>query len=86
MRLLWRTAITCRNVHGELALLFILVFYDGPVQFVDNGFRLPDQGNDKKIISLDNKATVSEAELDIILETRIVHESVVAQSQKNVSS
>ena len=68
LRLLWRTAITCRNVHGELALLFILVFYDGPVQFVDNGFRLPDQGNDKKIISLDNKATVSEAELDIILE------------------
>ena len=48
LRLLWRTAITCRNVHGELALLFILVFYDGPVQFVDNGFRLPDQGNDKR--------------------------------------
>lgn len=68
LRLLWRTAITCRNIHGELALLFILVFYDGPVQFVDNGFRLPDQGNDKKILSLDNKATVSEAELDIILE------------------
>ncbi|RCK63503.1 Mitochondrial outer membrane protein IML2 [Candida viswanathii] len=68
LRLLWRTAITSRNIHGELALLFLLVFYDGPVQFVDTGFQLPNSALAKSIISLDNKATVSESELDKILE------------------
>ncbi|EMG49978.1 Mitochondrial outer membrane protein IML2 [Candida maltosa Xu316] len=68
LRLLWRTAITSRNIHGELALLFLLVFYDGPVQFVDNGFHLPGQSLNQNIISLENRATVSDSELDRILD------------------
>ncbi|KAK6872671.1 Inclusion body clearance protein IML2 [Candida tropicalis] len=69
LKLLWRTAITCRNIHGELALLFLLVFYDGPVQFVDTGFQLPNSNSAKSIITLDNKATVSDSELDKILDS-----------------
>ncbi|CAK9436785.1 uncharacterized protein LODBEIA_P13070 [Lodderomyces beijingensis] len=68
LKLLWRTAITSRNVHGELGLLFLLMFYDGPVQFVDTGFRLPNAKNDKKIISLENNTTISDAELVQIME------------------
>ncbi|CAI5757249.1 unnamed protein product [Candida verbasci] len=68
LKLLWRTAITSRNIHGELALLFLLVFYDGPVQFVDNGFQLPNSNNNKTILNLENKSTVSESELSKILE------------------
>lgn len=69
LKLLWRTAITSRNIHGDLALLCLLVFYDGPVQFVDVGFQLP--GNEdskiKDIISLDGKVTVTDSELKKIM-------------------
>lgn len=75
LKLLWRTAITSRNIHGELALIFLLVFYDGPVQFVDVGFKLPEQENSnaRSVIQLDGKASVSEAELDVILESPSLH-------------
>ncbi|EGW32643.1 uncharacterized protein SPAPADRAFT_153841 [Spathaspora passalidarum NRRL Y-27907] len=69
LKLLWRTAITCRNIHGELALLCLLVFYDGPVQFVDVGFQLPgnEDSSIKNVIPLDNKVTITDAELETIL-------------------
>lgn len=75
LKLLWRTAITSRNIHGELALIFLLVFYDGPIQFVDVGFKLPPLENPSanSVIQLDGKASVSEAELDIILESPSLH-------------
>lgn len=69
LKMLWRTAITSRNIHGELALLCLLVFYDGPVQFVDVGYQLPGCEDSKvtHIISIDNRASVSDKELDKIL-------------------
>ncbi|KAG2735106.1 hypothetical protein G9P44_001320 [Scheffersomyces stipitis] len=70
LKMLWRTAITSRNIHGELALLCLLVFYDGPVQFVDVGFQLPghEDSKVKDVLSLDGKTTVSESELKKILQ------------------
>lgn len=69
LKLLWKTAITSRNIHGALALLCLLVFYDGPVQFIDVGFQLPDHEDSKikDIISLAGKVTVSDDELNKIL-------------------
>lgn len=66
LKLLWKTAITSRNVHGELALLFLLMFYDGPVQFVDTGFRLPSANKLKNIINLENKTSVTDDEVELI--------------------
>lgn len=82
LQLLWRTAITSRNVHGELALLFLLVFYDGPVQFVDTGFRLPESKEDHKVISLSNKLTVLEAELDKIMDNPPLYTSQLLRSAR----
>lgn len=69
LKLLWRTAITSRNIHGELALLCLLVFYDGPVQFVDDGYKLPgDEDNFvNNVIAIDKMASVKDSELDMIL-------------------
>lgn len=69
LKLLWRTAITSRNIHGDLALLCLLVFYDGPVQFVDVGFQLPDNEDSKikNVLSLDGKVTVTDGELKKIM-------------------
>ncbi|EGV61470.1 hypothetical protein CANTEDRAFT_124175 [Yamadazyma tenuis ATCC 10573] len=69
LRLLWRNAITCRNIHGDLALLCLLVFYDGPVQFVDQGFQLPEHtnANVSVIIDIGARTSISDSELDKIL-------------------
>ncbi|OBA23306.1 hypothetical protein METBIDRAFT_49947 [Metschnikowia bicuspidata var. bicuspidata NRRL YB-4993] len=65
LHMLWRTAITARNIHGDLALLFLLVFYDGPIQFVDTGFQLPGHADEDvtDIIQLKDRSTVSDTEL-----------------------
>ncbi|KAK6462804.1 mitochondrial outer membrane protein IML2 [Scheffersomyces coipomensis] len=70
LKMLWRTAITSRNIHGDLALLCLLVFYDGPVQFVDVGFQLPghEDENVKEVLNIETRATVSDAELNKILQ------------------
>lgn len=69
LNMLWRTAITARNIHGELALLCLLVFYDGPIQFIDVGFQLPghEDGNVGDVISLAARSSVSDAELEAII-------------------
>lgn len=69
LKMLWRTAITSRNIHGELALLCLLVFYDGPIQFIDEGFQLPghEDFNVTSIISITKKSSISDNELDTIL-------------------
>ncbi|KAI5967540.1 IML2 [Candida margitis] len=82
LQLLWRTAITSRNVHGELALLFLLVFYDGPVQFVDTGFRLPESKSDNNVISLSNKLTVSEEELGQIMDNPQLYTNQLLRSAR----
>ncbi|GEQ71358.1 hypothetical protein JCM33374_g5041 [Metschnikowia sp. JCM 33374] len=70
LHMLWRTAITARNIHGDLALLFLLVFYDGPIQFVDTGFQLPGYEDSERsdIIQLKDRSTVSDAELARIID------------------
>lgn len=69
LRMLWRTAITARNIHGELALLCLLVFYDGPIQFIDVGFQLPghEDNNVTNVLSLNGRSTVSDKELTDII-------------------
>jgi len=69
LRMLWRTAITARNIHGDLALLCLLVFYDGPVQFIDVGFQLPghEDSNVKNALNLIGRSTVSDSELTVII-------------------
>lgn len=70
LKMLWRTAITSRNIHGELALLCLLVIYDGPVQFIDTGYQLPKSGTKAtgEVLAIDNKSTVSDEELEVIAE------------------
>lgn len=69
LKMLWRTAITSRNIHGELALLSLAIFYDGPLQFIDLSFQLPghEDHNITDVINTEGMATVSESELDRIL-------------------
>lgn len=69
LRLLWRNAITCRNIHGDLALLCLLVFYDGPVQFVDQGFQLPQHSNANvsNVIDISARTSISDQELDKVM-------------------
>lgn len=69
LRMLWRTAITARNIHGELALLCLLVFYDGPIQFIDVGFQLPghEDSNVKNVLDLAGRSTVTDKELTDII-------------------
>lgn len=70
LKMLWRTAITLRNIHGELALLTLLVFYDGPVQFVDVGYQLPGHHDLRvaSVIAIDNKTAVLDGELEAIMQ------------------
>ncbi|ODV77877.1 uncharacterized protein CANTADRAFT_55217 [Suhomyces tanzawaensis NRRL Y-17324] len=70
LKMLWRTAITSRNIHGELALMTLLFFYDGPVQFIDLGFQLPSQRDEniKNVLSIEQKTTISDSELNKILQ------------------
>lgn len=69
LAMLWRTAITARNIHGALALLCLLVFYDGPIQFIDVGFQLPghEDSSIKDVINISERSSVSDAELDKIV-------------------
>lgn len=69
LRMLWRTAITCRNIHGELALLCLLVFYDGPIQFIDMSFQLPGHEDDnvRAVLDLSARSSVSDDELTAIV-------------------
>lgn len=69
LKLLWKTAITTRNIHSELALLCLLVFYDGPLQFIDNGYQLPDEVEDESesTIDLSSKTSVTDNELQNML-------------------
>lgn len=75
LKMLWRTAITSRNIHGELALLCLLVFYDGPIQFVDDGYHLPGEDNldTNGVISIDKKFNITELELDKILLSPVLY-------------
>lgn len=68
--MLWRTAITSRNIHGELALLCLLVFYDGPVQFVDVGYQFPghEDSNVTNVLAIDNLTSISDKELELVLQ------------------
>ncbi|RLV85696.1 Mitochondrial outer membrane protein IML2 [Meyerozyma sp. JA9] len=70
MKMLWRTAITSRNIHGELALLCLLVFYDGPIEFIDNGYQVPNKNAKavREVFAIDNRSTVSDEELKAITE------------------
>ncbi len=38
VKMLWDAATKSRNIHGGIALLGLLVFYDGPFQFTDTNF------------------------------------------------
>lgn len=74
LKLLWKNAITTRNIHGDLALLCILVFYDGPVQFVDRGFQIPPHLRSKSasfeshtLERVDNLTSLTDLQLDEIL-------------------
>lgn len=68
LRMLWRTAITARNIHGELALIFLLEFYDGPMQFVDTSFQLQDHdATEQEQISLVDRSTITDEELTTII-------------------
>lgn len=69
LRMLWRTAITARNIHGELALLCLLVFYDGPIQFIDVGFQLPghEDSNITDVLSISERSSISDDDLTIII-------------------
>lgn len=69
LKMLWRTSITARNIHGDLALLCLLVFYDGPMQFIDTGFQLPghDDASVTKTLDISNLSTISEAQLEIVI-------------------
>lgn len=69
LRMLWRTAITARNIHGELALICLLVFYDGPIQFIDVGFQLPghEDSNVANVHDLTSRSTVLDSELTDII-------------------
>ncbi|PSK40624.1 hypothetical protein C7M61_000272 [Candidozyma pseudohaemuli] len=69
LRMLWRTAITARNIHGELALLCLLVFYDGPIQFIDVGFQLPghEDSNISDVLLISERSSISDEELTLII-------------------
>lgn len=69
LKMLWRTSITARNIHGDLALLCLLVFYDGPMQFIDTGFQLPGH-NDASvtdILDISNLSTISDDKLELVI-------------------
>lgn len=83
--MLWRTAITARNIHGALALLCLLVFYDGPIQFIDVGFQLPGHEDDniKDVISVSERSSVSDSELDkIIRNPNLYTPQILAKARK----
>ena len=69
LKMLWRTSITSRNIHGDLALLCLLVFYDGPIQFIDNGFQIPGHDDESvtDILDISNLSTISDSQLEIIV-------------------
>lgn len=75
LQMLWRTAITSRNIHGELALLFLLVFYDGPIKFVDTGFKIPRSHSTGSTDSVEvhNLSAISDKDLEIVLKHPELH-------------
>lgn len=84
LRMLWRTAITARNIHGELALICLLVFYDGPIQFIDIGFQLPghEDANVANVHDLTARSTVLDTELtDIIKNPNLYTPQLLAKAR-----
>lgn len=69
LKMLWRTSITARNIHGDLALLCLLVFYDGPIQFIETGFQLPghDDASVTNVLDISDLLTISESQLEIVV-------------------
>lgn len=60
LRMLWRAASE-RNIHGGIGLLALLVFYDGPLQFTDEDFDVPDIGAGVGKVTADGRASVDHA-------------------------
>lgn len=86
LRMLWRTAITSRNIHGELALLCLLVFYDGPVQFVDVGFQLPHQTDSAvdTVLDVESRLSILETDLDRILQNPTLYTPQVLKKARRL--
>lgn len=85
LKMLWRTAITSRNIHGELALLCLLVFYDGPVQFIDVGFQLPDNhdSNVKSILNIENLSSINDGDVETILKNPNLYTPQLLKKARN---
>ena len=50
LKMIWKS-VEGRNVHGCIGLLALLVFYDGPFQFTDADFDIPDLSRTKSTTS-----------------------------------
>lgn len=71
LRMLWN-ATNERNIHGAIATLGLLVFYDGPFQFTDTDFDVPSTGGEKNDNRVDAKSIQSHA-FDMTGEATLLH-------------
>jgi len=57
LKMIWKS-LEGRNVHGSIGLLALLVFYDGPFQFTDADFDIPDLSRTKSKNSTTNSLSI----------------------------
>lgn len=62
LKMIWES-VQGRNIHGCIGLLALLVFYDGPFQFTDADFDIPDLFNNEH--TLGTNLTNEESGLDL---------------------
>lgn len=69
LKMLWRTSITARSIHGALALICLLVVYDGPIQFIDMGFQLPGYSDEsvQNVLDISDLPSISDEQLEIVV-------------------
>lgn len=84
LKMLWQTAVSCRNVHGQMALLFLAVYYDGPVQFFDDNYEFPAKerrvGNG--IVFDDSKKEMTGKDFNIVFESPHFHIAQLIKESK----
>lgn len=75
LKMLWQTAVSRRNVHGLMALLFLAVYYDGPVQFFDDNYEFP--AKEKRVgdglVFNDFEREMTEKDFNIVFESPHYH-------------
>ncbi len=79
LKMLWKSALT-RNIHGGLALLALLLFYDGPFQFSDINIQDAIDADGVQLKEKETKSANDDFPFDVMKPGHVLEETLLKAS------